>query len=290
MFGYILANRDDLTPEQLARYRACYCGLCKTLGERYGLSGRAALTYDMTFLVLLLSSLYEPEFEQGQERCAIHPAKPYPYWRNRITEYAADMNVALAYYNCLDNWRDDRSLPGFAEAKLLEKKCAAIRRRYPRQLRAVEYSLAELARLEAAKAAGPDAAAGCFGTLMGELFVLCEDRWSVPLRRMGAALGKFIYILDAYDDLPRDERTGSYNPLSSMQGPDLPRRCHDILTMLIAECAAEFEKLPVLEDAALLRNILYSGVWTKFVQIENKGKKKTAPSGQKGGAPEGDDR
>ena len=125
---------------------------------------------------------------------------------------------------------------------------------------------------------------------MGELFVLCEDRWSVPLRRMGAALGKFIYILDAYDDLPRDERTGSYNPLSSMQGSDLPRRCHDILTMLIAECAAEFEKLSVLEDAALLRNILYSGVWTKFVQIENKGKKKTAPSGQKGGAPEGDDR
>ena len=72
MFGYILANRDDLTPEQLARYRACYCGLCKTLGERYGLSGRAALTYDMTFLVLQLSSLYEPECEQGQELSLIH--------------------------------------------------------------------------------------------------------------------------------------------------------------------------------------------------------------------------
>jgi len=285
MFGYVIANKEDLSAQQLRRYQGCYCGLCKTLGERYGLSGRAALTYDMTFLVLLLSSLYEPaESDSGQERCAVHPARPHPYWRNEITDYAAAMNVALAYYNCLDNWDDDRSLPSLAEAKLLEKKCAGVRAQYPRQLRAIEYSLAELARLEKAKTAGPDAAAACFGTLMGELFVLREDHWSVPLRKMGAALGKFIYILDAWDDLPRDRRSGSYNPLLALDGPDLEGRCREILTMLIADCAAEFEKLPILEDAGLLRNILYSGVWTRFAAG---GRKKTG-GGADPAAPKGE--
>lgn len=128
MFGYVVANYAQLTPEQTARYRGCYCGLCRTLGQRYGLRGRAALTYDMTFLVLLLSSLYEPEETHGTERCALHPAKPHGYWYSEITDYAADMNLALAYYSCLDNWRDDHSLPHLAEARLLEKnvpRCAA---------------------------------------------------------------------------------------------------------------------------------------------------------------------
>ena len=107
---------------------------------------------------------------------------------------------------------------------------------------------------------------------MGELFVLKEDHWSTPLRRMGIALGKFIYILDACDDLPEDRRTGGYNPLLSMDGDDFLTRCREILTMLIAEAAAEFEKLPIVEDAALLRNILYSGVWSKFTALEAKQK------------------
>ena len=280
MFGYVVANYAQLTPEQTARYRGCYCGLCRTLGQRYGLRGRAALTYDMTFLVLLLSSLYEPEETHGTERCALHPAKPHGYWYSEITDYAADMNLALAYYSCLDNWRDDHSLPHLAEARLLEKKCVALRSRYPRQMRAIEYGLSRLAALEREKSSDLDAAAGCFGTLMGELFVLREDRWSVPLRRMGAALGSFLYVLDAYDDLEKDRRRGSYNPLLARQGEDLPARCREILTMLIAEAAAEFEKLPLVEDAALLRNILYSGVWTRFLQIEARANKR---AGGKGG-------
>ena len=272
MFGYVVANQDDLTPQQMERYRGAYCGLCKTLGQRHGFFSRMSLTYDMTFLVVLLSSLYEPPAEQGTERCALHPAKAHPYWRNEITDYAADMNVALAYYNSMDDWRDDHNLGGLAQAKLLKAKCDEILQHYPRQMRAIQYSLKELTRLEKARTAGPDEAAACFGTLMGELFVLKEDHWSTPLRRMGIALGKFIYILDACDDLPEDRRTGGYNPLLSMDGDDFLTRCREILTMLIAEAAAEFEKLPIVEDAALLRNILYSGVWSKFTALEAKQK------------------
>lgn len=264
MFGYVMVNRKDLSPEQLRQYQACYCGLCRTLGQRYGLPGRAALTYDMTFLVLLLTSLYEPEKHWGSQRCAPHPAKPHPYWQSAATGYAADMNVALAYYSCLDNWQDDHSLPGLAQAQLLKKHCAALRERYPRQLRAAEYYLGQLARLEKERAAGLDAAPGCFGALLGELFAPRADRWSVPLRQMGSALGKFIYILDAYVDLEKDRRSGSYNPLLALDRAGLDSCCLELLTMLAAECAGQFELLPVVEDAGLLRNILYSGIWTRF--------------------------
>ena len=61
MFGYVVVNQEALDAPSLRRYRAFYCGLCRTLGDRYGMAARMALTYDMTFLILLLGSLYEPE-------------------------------------------------------------------------------------------------------------------------------------------------------------------------------------------------------------------------------------
>ena len=95
---------------------------------------------------------------------------------------------------------------------------------------------------------------------------------------MGAALGRFIYLMDAYDDLPRDLKKGSYNPLKPIADtPDYEDRCLDALTMHIAECTEVFEMLPILRDAGLMRNILYSGVWTKYAYIQSrkeKGKQK----------------
>ena len=55
MFGYVIANPDALTPEQLARYKGAYCGLCRTLGSRYGKSAQLILNYDFVFLALLLA-------------------------------------------------------------------------------------------------------------------------------------------------------------------------------------------------------------------------------------------
>ena len=95
MFGYVVANTDKLTIEEKKQYKACYCGLCKTLGTRHGIISRFTLTYDMTFLVLFLSALYKTEIVVQTERCIIHPLKPHEYWQNEITSYAADMNVIL---------------------------------------------------------------------------------------------------------------------------------------------------------------------------------------------------
>lgn len=91
MFGYIQANQSDLTQEEKARYQAAYCGLCHALGSRYGICLRLALHYDLVFLNLLLSSLYEPEEKSGASRCIVHPYRRHPYAMDAYTDYAADM-------------------------------------------------------------------------------------------------------------------------------------------------------------------------------------------------------
>ena len=98
MFGYVMANPQELRPEQRERYLGCYCGICRAIGEQNSLASRLALNYDMVFLALLLSSLYEPAEEQSSGRCLIHPLSPRPWRRSEAIRYAADMNVALAYF------------------------------------------------------------------------------------------------------------------------------------------------------------------------------------------------
>lgn len=266
MFGYILANPDQLDEAQQQRYRSCYCGLCHAIGRNASQLSRLSLNYDMTFLVLLLSSLYEPDETANRGRCVVHPMKPRDFWVTDATDYCADMNVALAYYNCMDDWNDDKSLLKLAQAQIFRRAARSVSGRYPRQAKAITDCLTELSHLEQERRYDPDAAANSFGRLMGELFVWKDDDyWSPTLRRMGQALGRFIYILDAVCDLPGDLRRDQYNPLTARAGADShPEVFQDDLFLLIGDVTAEFEALPLVQDAALLRNILYSGVWGKY--------------------------
>lgn len=276
MFGYVIADRAALTEEQLQRYKSCYCGLCRAIGRSYGTLQRAALNYDMTFLVLLLSSLYEPEEQRGMERCAVHPIRPHSFWETPATVYGAAMNVALAYHSCIDNWHDDRSAAGLLEAGLFRRSALAAARDYPRQWAAIQTCLRTLSEIEGADLQDPDAGANAFGQLMGELFLWREDRWQPLLRQLGQALGRFIYLMDAVLDLPADLKRKRYNPLTRLAADG--RRKEDfqpLLTVLIGECTEAFEQLPLVQDVMLLRNILYSGVWTRFY-TENRAPSKEA--------------
>ena len=192
MFGYVMANPQELTPRQRERYLGCYCGICRAIGANASYPSRLVLNYDMVFLALLLSSLYEPAEEQGQGRCLAHPLAPRPWVRSEAVAYAADMNVALAYFSAGDNWRDDRRPDALALQKLLRRHYESIRSRFPRQCRAMETCIGDLSRLEAERCPNPDLPANCFGLLMAELFCWREDRWSGYLRQMAMGLGRFI--------------------------------------------------------------------------------------------------
>lgn len=265
MFGTLTAAPEKLTEGQFLRYKACYCGLCRCLKERHGQPARLTLNYDMTFLVLLLGSLYEPEERQGEDPCLRHPARPSPWFLSEATAYAADMNIALSYLKCLDDWEDEASTAALAQAGLLKKSFREIKSRYPRQCGAMERSIGALRVLEREKTEDADRAAALFGELMAETLVLREDRWSDTLRAMGRALGAFLYVMDACLDLDGDAFHNRYNPFRRFYGlPDNERRFRDILKMLLGECLFYFDQLPLVQDAELMKNILCAGLWASF--------------------------
>ena len=142
--------------------------------------------------------------------------------QNEISEYGAKMNILLTYFKFEDDWKDDNSLAGAAGMRLFRKKTEKICREYKSQAHAVQKQLKVLADYEEKQEENLDLVAGAFGTLMEELFVWKEDQWEEELRKFGFYLGKFIYIMDAYDDLPKDLKTNSYNPLKAVS-----RKCRN---------------------------------------------------------------
>lgn len=275
MFGYVVVNRETLSPENEARFRAYYCGLCKALRKRHGLTGALTLSNDMTFLSIVLSALYEPEEQSGREICVNHPFKKHDWILSEAADYAADMNIMLAYHLCMDAWRDEKKPLSLAEAGLIKKGYEKVVKLYPEKCEFVGDMIRALSDIEAKGPDGDiDKPTNLTGELIGEIFAYKDDEWKKPLTRMGAALGRFIYIMDAYDDLPRDLKKKCYNPLKPIANvEDFEDRCLDMLTMHIAECTAEFEDLPIIKDAGIIRNILYSGVWSKYAYIQSRKEK-----------------
>jgi len=275
MFGYVITNCKTLSEADRIRFKAMYCGMCKTLHMRYGNLGRFTLSYDMTFLALVLSALQEPDEIIGQEKCLPHPIKPHDYILTPQMEYAVDMNIALAYHKCADNWQDDHN-PVFAAAKkalegAYRKACSF----HPDQCRAIEDWMRGIREIEKNGIEEIDPPMNLTGHMLGTLFSYEGGFWSDALYRMGDGLGRFIYFMDAYDDLKKDIRKNKYNPLKPMmQQENFEELCKDGLTMMIADCADAFEELPVVKDADLIRNILYSGVWAKYGYLQNKKAKK----------------
>ncbi len=265
MFGYLTLSPEGLTQEQQERYQSYYCGLCRVLGQKFGPAGRVILSNDMTFLCILLSSLYEPQETAGEGRCLPHPLRRRAFVHNSFTHYCADMSIALAYHKCLDDWKDEHSLAGRTEAGLLRKAYEQVRAQYPEICEAVESSLEQIALLERQGLSSPDEPAALTARMLGRVFRYRPDYWGDTLRFMGEALGRFIYLMDAYDDLASDLKRNRYNPLRDIaRQEDYEALCGEGLSLLIGECAQAFELLPLVKDVDILRNILYSGVWARY--------------------------
>lgn len=276
MFGYINANRKELNETDDKTYQAFYCGLCRQLKVEAGVKGQMLLNYDMTFLTILLTGLYELENREEKFLCPIHPTKKKLAYVNEATEYAAAMDVALSYHSLMDDFNDDGSKIKGAMAKALQKDYNRICVKYPRQTKAIEEYIAKLSEAEKAHETNLDLVAGYTGEVLSVIFNWKQDVWSKDLETMGFYMGKFIYIMDAYEDMSKDDKSGRYNPLLNMVDED----CRNFetcmksnLTSLMSECAKSFERMPILLHAEILRNILYSGVWTRYEYLHLKEKK-----------------
>ena len=262
MFGYVTINRGELKVRELETYESYYCGLCRVLKDRYGLAGCTMLNYDMTFLGMLLSSLYEEKEEPAKRVCRPGFKRP------------ADMNYMLAYHNHMDNWLDEHSFASLNMVHLMQKNYRKLAKKYPRQHKAIASYIQKLHICEAANEKNIEAAANLTGEAMAEIYAAKDDYWQDTLRQMGYYMGKFIYLMDAYDDVEKDSKDGSYNPFKELYKQDgFEEKARQYLALIMSCCCRAFEVLPIIDNAEIMRNILYAGVWVKYTRVTQERKK-----------------
>ncbi len=275
MFGYIAPCFALLTEEQKSCYREYYCGLCRTIKEVSGQPGRIMLSNDMTFLSMLLSDLYGSGAVKETFRCPMHPLRPRTGSVSGFNRYAANMNLLLMYYKCIDSKMDDRSLRASAGIRFLTRCHEEIRETYPRQSDEVRNALEETWAAEKSGTDDMDLLCNLSGRMLGAVFVPDpDDYWAPVLYVLGTSLGRFVYFMDAWEDLEDDIRKDRFNPLRSRKGrPDYESFCQETLEMLIAGAAEAIEALPLADHLDILRNVVYSGVWQRYNRLRQKSRK-----------------
>jgi hypothetical protein len=282
MFGYIVPEKPEMKIKEYELFRAYYCGVCKSIGKRLGQLERFTLNYDSAFLAVLLSAAAGERIKVQRMRCVAHPVEKRHIIRDSaIIDYASDFNILLAYYNLQDKRRDDGGLVPVSAMAVLHRVFKKLRKKYAQKCDIIEMRLNELVQLEKAGCDSMDRAAEPFAKLMEEVTAyepLCtEEKHDRTLRWIGYNLGKWIYLLDAFDDLEKDIKAGSYNPLIfqyKYKGGDLAEFRTQIrdkvefnLTYSLNEISRAFELLDVKANKEILENIIYMGMLRKTEKI-----------------------
>lgn len=263
MFGYVNAHTDLLRVCDYNVFRGYYCGLCKMLGKQFNQLTRLGLSYDMTFLAVLMSALSDNEITLKREPCIAHPISRRPVIREDDgIRYSADMSVLLTYYKLKDDWDDEKSIKSFARI-FYYFPMKRVSKKYPRQANAIRENLAKLRTLEQENCKNPDAVADCFGKLTEVIFDRSGD--FKPLQVLGYHIGRLIYLTDAYFDLDVDIKKKNYNPFLALYGKGaskepLKEALVPSLTYTLSEIAAAYELLTIHKNKELLDNIIYLGL------------------------------
>lgn len=240
MFGYVKPRREELLVRQAEYYRAAYCGLCRTMRKRCGFFTSFALSYDFAFLTVMRTALSGRLPIIEQKRCPVHPMKKRStFAESEETDFCAAAAVLLVYRKLMDDISDEKGLKKFKA--LLAKPIFAggrrkVLRRHP-ELKSLDSAMAdlleELSLTEKEKASSADRPAEIFGRLLGEITAFgYEGSKKTVSAELGRAVGHWIYLADAADDLSEDFRKGRYNPLLDLYGipHELPSNMYSALS------------------------------------------------------------
>ncbi|MDP4089575.1 MAG: DUF5685 family protein [Bacillota bacterium] len=274
MFGYVTPCRMELKVKDFEKFKAYYCGLCHTIKKDYGNIPRMTLNYDMTFLAILLDSLNDKKLESKRFTCALHPfQKKIHIINNESLKYAARCNIVLTYYKLIDNINDDNALKSkiasvmlkryINDGKLSDLINNSLNNLYIMEKEAYKYSIDEISH--------------GFADLTGSIiagYIEEETDYKEQLYWLGYNLGKWIYIIDAWDDLEKDMKGNKFNLISKLYNTD-NRSCTElknlvedridfILTSCGAACLETLACLPLKKNKELLINILELGLMEKM--------------------------
>lgn len=292
MFGYIRADNAQLKMYEYELYTGYYCGVCKSIGSRYGQIPRLALTYDAAFLAMCLEALNDTPDKPVMERCITHHIKKKTVIKNSAIDYAADVMLILAWHNLLDDANDEGKIYAKAATTLMKRKYEKLSRKRPQLCFDVERCLDEMSRLERAKCANLDQVAECFAQIMQALIVGYREN-ELPegadkvLSRIGYHLGKWIYLIDAVDDIEKDMKSGAYNPLfyrfdlgvdetAEEFSSRIEADCRRNLLTYLEEIAKCYDLLDIKKNKGIIENVIFIGLMDQTEKVL-KGEKKALP-------------
>lgn len=328
MLGYVQVDKPELKVREYEIYCGYYCGICKSIGKRYGQLPRMALSYDAAFLAVMLESLSEQPESPTQEHCITHPLlKKKTVIRNSAIDYAGDVMLILAWYKLMDDAHDEGKLYAKGTMALMKRIFKKLRRRYPALCAGIEEHLGELSALEKAKCESLDMAAEAFSRIMEVIFeegvkavygnnsktdvpdsgntdyppsdgtekpetaggcTLCIDEMPMTqdprraLAQIGYHMGKWIYLIDAVDDIEENIESGAYNPLlyrfsydrskeTALQFRDRIRGDLEFnLYHYLAVISNYANGLDIKKNKGIIENIIYFGLHRKTEEIINR--------------------
>lgn len=276
MFGYVTVCKECMSQEDYDLFRAYYCGLCHATGKQCSQISRLGLSYDITFLAIVLSAVTECGDEFSKYRCAAHPLKNHAAVINsRAVDYAASMGVILTYLKFLDDWHDERSLKALLSMIIFYRGSRRVRKKYFRQYECIRSELMRLNECEKNNAC-IDEAADCFAKILEVLFTpefITDATQLKILGWFGYNIGRWIYVIDAYNDIKDDFKHKSYNPFIAEFGADifthitsLKQRLNTTLTLNLDTTASAYELLTVYKNDGIIRHIVY----TSLLERQNK--------------------
>ena len=268
MFGYVRPLKSELKVGEYERFKSIYCGLCRTLREHCGLLTNASLSYDFVFLAMLLESGDGQETEEL--RCISHPfVKRSVCCTDEVLKATADMSVILSRLKLKDNVNDRaflESVPSRLGACAFLLPYNKARSRLPEYAQNAEKLLEELAVLENEGCQSLDETSDKFAriTALAAEYADGEEKRRI-LNELLYHIGRWIYIIDAYDDLSEDAEEHSYNALAARFGTDtLSDEDRDTVRITLDNslglAAAAYELLPRGIWSEILDNIIYYGL------------------------------
>ena len=287
MFGYIKTVRGELRVREYEYYRASYCGLCRAMGRCTGQCSRLTLSYDFAFLVNVRMALCGTEPTFRRRRCIAHPLRSRMMMeQNDQLDFAADASAILAYEKCRDDVADER---GWAKIKA-RLRCFFVKgayrrakKRHPELALRVREHLVRLSEKERDKTPSVDEVAAVFGELLAD--ITSHGLEGTPARlakSIGRQTGRFIYIVDAIDDLAEDAKRGRYNPFLLLYGGPLDEGAREGVKNALIACLSDMEPaFDLINDnhapnrSEVLKNILYLGMPATVTRVLLEKKKDT---------------
>ncbi len=291
MLGYVIINKSELDDSDLQIYNGYYCGVCKSIGKRFGQFPRLALSYDIVFLALILSSLNEFPVEIEKEHCILHPIDRKPVIHDDAAiNYAADMLLILAYHNFLDDKKDEHKLRGTFGSIMLSSAYQRLAKEYPDISKSVEVNIEKLSQLEKEKSGSLDLTCEAFGNVLKAVFEGYEPPKDTSpiaslintnsnsykekemnkriLGALGTSLGKWIYLMDALDDFDKDKKSGSYNPLIYREKEK--EGIEDLIYNYLGDISKAVDLLDIRKNNSIIDNVIWNGLRARTDMIIGK--------------------